>query len=146
MMTKGHIICSTALAAVLLILDVELFSIFLIIFASLAIDIDHALNYIFIFKRYDIREMLSYFKRESILKNSTTPLPVFIFHNYETLLILAILSVFFPFMVFILAGVIFHMILDWCVMPVHRYPAVIKMSLIMVLLENRRRRKGYYKW
>ncbi len=146
MMTKGHLICSTALAAVLLILGIEPLYILLVIWASLAIDIDHALNYIFIFKRYNIIEILNYFKRKVVLKNSTAPLPVFIFHNYETLLILAVLSWFFPFVTYILAGIIFHMVLDWCVLPAHRYPPVIKLSLILVLIENRRRRKGYYKW
>jgi len=146
MMTKGHIICSLALAAVLWVLGIDFFPIFLIICASLMIDIDHALNYVFIFKRYNVMEMISYFKREAVLKNSLTPLPVFIFHNYETLFILAVLSGFFPFVTYILAGVIFHMVLDWGVIPAHRYPTVIKLSLILVLIENRRRRKGYCKW
>ena len=110
------------------------------------IDIDHAFNYIFIFRKYNVMEMIRYFKREAVLKKSLNPLPVFVFHNYETLIILTILSVFFPFVTYILAGIMFHMILDWGVLPADRYPPVIKLSLILVLIENRRRRKGYYKW
>jgi len=145
-MPREHLVCGVALAVVLWILGIGFIPICIIILASILIDIDHAINYINIFKRCNIIEMFSYFRRDVSLKNSTIPLPVFIFHNYETIFIIALLSQFYPFMLFVLAGVAFHMFIDWGVMPTDRYPAVIKLSLILVLLENGRRRRGYSKW
>lgn len=147
MMIKGHLICGVALAIVLWVLGIGAIPIILIICASILIDVDHIINYIAIFKRCNPIEMYMYFRRDGVvLSNSTIPLPVFIFHNYETIFILAVLSGFFPFVIYILAGVMLHMVLDWGVMPTNRYPAVIKLSLILVLIENRRRRRGYSKW
>ena len=146
MMPKGHIICGIVLGVFLWLLGIEIIPILLIISASILVDIDHVINYIAKFNRYNILEMNKYFRRDVCLRNSNEPLPIFIFHNYETLIILAILSIFSPSMIYLFIGVVFHMILDWLVMPTDKYPAIIKISLIMVLIENSRRKGSNPKW
>ncbi len=141
MIPRGHLIYGAILAVILWSLGMGFLPILLIISASLLIDIDHLINYIAVFKRFNIIEMLTYLGKNSNIKNSTIPLPVFIFHNFETLFILAALSLFFPFMAYILAGVLFHMILDWIALLNSFYPKIIKFSLVLVLIENKIRRR-----
>ena len=146
MMPKEHIICSIALGSTLGLVGIDIIPALIIMIVSIIIDIDHAFNYIVRFKKYNLIGMIFYFRKDANLIKTRDPLPVFIFHNYETIFILSILSGFFPFMIYILAGVIFHIILDWGVMPYKTYPTIIKMSLILVLLENYRRNRGDGRW
>lgn len=128
------------------ICEIKLILIITIVLASILIDVDHFFYYIFKFKQYNPLKMSTYFRRYSELRNSTTMLPIFIFHNIETVILLYLISLAFPIFIYILFGVIFHMILDWMVMPIKRYPGVIKISLIWVLIENNRRKRGCPKW
>lgn len=125
---------------------VPLSSVFLIILTSILIDIDHVVNYIIKFKNCNISEMFRYFNRRNSLNNNNIILPVFLFHNFETIILLILISCVSYTATCILLGVLLHMILDWIVIPVKRYPAIIKISLIWTLIENNRRKKGHPKW
>ena len=146
MMIEQHVLVGIGLAIVLFISGLSLVPIALIIGASILIDIDHFFDYVFKFKKGSLAGINKYFRRKVILMKTTTPLPIFIFHNFETIIILSIASIFCPLMIYILAGVILHMTLDWLVMPTPAYPAIIKLSLILVLIENSRRKRGDPRW
>ena len=145
-MSEQHALIGIIVAIMLSIMGLPLPYIVLIVMVSIFIDIDHFFYYIIKFKKYNPFKMNKYFRRYERLRNSTTMLPIFIFHNFETIIILLILSFIFPIMFYVLIGVLLHMIMDWIVMPTKKYPMIIKLSLILVLLENRRRKNGHSKW
>jgi len=141
MMPNKHIFFGIMFSILFFILGIPITYIVLIIATSILIDIDHALYYIIRFKKINPIEMNRYFMADACLENNDNLLPVLIFHNFETLMLLVILSIFFPIVLSIFIGVLIHMILDWKAMPTLRYPPIIKLSLILVLLENKRRSK-----
>lgn len=146
MLSEHHALFGIGLGIGLFIGDMPLVPILLIICASILIDIDHILDYMIRFKSCNISNMNKYFRRKTCLNNNNIILPLFIFHNLEAIILLIILSFIFPIVSYITIGVFIHMTLDWMVMPTKRYPAVIKISLIWVLIENSRRKRGKHKW
>ena len=119
---------------------------FLLVGASILLDVDHLFYYVWKYRQYNLWIMNKYFRTEGHFENPRIMLPILIFHNIETIILLIILSIFFPLMVYALIGVVLHMILDWIAMPGYRYPKVIKLSLILILLENSRRKRGNPRW
>ena len=146
MMPNKHLAYAVLASTLLYVCGVDLFPLFIFIMSSVLIDIDHAFDYLFKFKNYSWNEAKIYFKREGTLKRSNEILPVFIFHNIETLLVLLIASFFYPIFIFIYAGIYLHLFLDWKVMPANRHPIIIKLSLMLVLIENYRRKRGIGRW
>lgn len=147
MRSKTHFICGLGLSAVLLLLGVDFWPVMLILCTSILIDIDHVFDFMIKFKRLNIVDLFLYFNRKRIpLINSVIPMPLFIFHNIETLIVLALLSQIFPFVIYIIAGTIFHLALDLAIIDTNKCPVIIKTSLIMVLIENYRRKKGRPQW
>ncbi len=146
MMPDKHLIYAVLISALFYLFGADLFPLIILVVASILIDIDHAFDYIFKFKNCSWNKAKFYFKRERNLKHSNESLPVFIFHNVETLLALLIMSIFYPIFIFIFAGVYIHLLLDWKVVPTDRYPIIIKLSLILVLIENSRRKRGRGRW
>jgi len=139
MMPSKHILAGIMFSIIFFILGFPILYIVLMIATSILIDIDHVFYYVAKFKRINPIEMNRYFKKDAHLENSNNLLPLLIFHNMETLILLVILSIYFPIFSYILIGVLIHMILDWKAMPILGYPLIIKLSLILVIIENKKR-------
>lgn len=142
MKSKNHLLIGIAIGVLLFIGGMPLCPILLIIISSVLIDIDHYFYYVIKYKKYNPLKMTECFRKHYDLSILTNMLPVLIFHNIETMILLIILSYIFPYIIYIFIGFIIHMILDWMVMPYMNYPCVIKLSLIWVIIENNRRKRG----
>ncbi len=145
-MPDKHLMYVVLVSVLLYVVGVDFFPLVILVVSSIVIDIDHVFDYLFMFKDYSWNGAKVYFKREGNLKHSNEALPVFIFHNIETLLVLLIISIFYPIFIFIFAGIYIHLCLDWKVIPMKRCPVIIKLSLVLVLIENYRRKRGRGKW
>jgi hypothetical protein len=81
---------------------------------SIFIDVDHYIAYVLRFKRFDVKGMFQYFNewlpenKEKISYGG-----ICIFHTIEIYLMIWIASAYFPFLYFILTGMIFHIVLDY---------------------------------
>lgn len=138
MMPQKHIIFGLGLSIVLFVTGMPPILILLIVATSILVDIDHLFYYIFKFRKCNIYEVYIYFMDKICFKNNKS-FPVLIFHNFETLMLLIILSLICPLFIYIAIGLFIHLILDWLVMSRTKYPYTIKMSLILTLLSNRKR-------
>lgn len=145
-MPDKHLMYAVLVSILFYLLGMGLFPIFILIVSSLIIDIDHIFDYMFKFKNYNWDSARGYLKRGEALRHSNKPLPVFIFHNIETLFVLLIMYMSYPIFIFIFSGIYIHLILDWKVMQTNKHPFIIKFSLILTLIENYRREKGRGKW
>ena len=138
-MPDKHIIIGIVIGALMFLTGVDIIPILLLVGASILIDIDHFFYYIFRFKSCNIFEMNRYFRSDCHLEDKKNPLPILIFHNLETLLILALIAIPFPIIWYVIIGIQIHLLIDLAVMPTQRYPPIIKLSLIAVLNSNKRR-------
>lgn len=109
---------------------------------SVLIDVDHQLFYFIRTGRTDISGMFRFFREEVDDHLDSIPyLGVCIFHTVEFFLAVALLTIFFPPMQYLLAGLIFHMILDIYDLVRLKIPFIRAYSLLEHLI--RRRIKGY---
>jgi len=138
---KQHL-TATALAAVPVLAYSSSLETAVFCAGSILIDVDHQIFYFVKTGRVDISGMFRYFK-EDIDKNlhSIPYLGVCIFHTVEFFLTIALLSVFFPLLKYLLAGLIFHIILDIYDLIRLKVPFIRAYSLLEHLI--RRRAKGY---
>lgn len=109
---------------------------------SVLIDVDHHLFYFIRTGRADISGMFRFFREEVDEHLDAIPyLGVCIFHTIEFFLAVALLALFFPQMKYLLAGLIFHMMLDIYDLIRLKIPFIRAYSLFEHLI--RRRIKGY---
>ena len=114
----------------------------IIFLASFLIDFDHYLLYVYKKKNLSLNRALKYFyrlnndwkkiypRRKEYKKN------IFIFHSIETLIPLAIFSIYFPIVWFVLIGMILHLILDYSIIIKRKAPWYCKFSIILTHLKN----------
>jgi len=116
----------------------------ILLFAAggILIDLDHQLFYYVRTGRHDIAGMFRYF-REDVDKNlAAIPyLGICIFHTVECLAAVAAISLYFPPLRYLLAGLVFHMLLDICDLVRLKIPFIRAYSFIEHLV--RRRQQGY---
>ena len=83
----------------------------LLIFASaVLIDVDHYLNYIFKFKKFNIRKAYIFYRDRD--RQKKRPKLLFIFHTWEVLVAIFILGMFYQIFWFIFLGFFIHMLED----------------------------------
>lgn len=144
MLPKDHIYIGTIVFLVLIVLGVPTLAAAIVFAASVLVDFDHVVGYLIKFKRFNWKDANRYYRRRRNYWENHYELPIFIFHNIETFIVLIILTFIFPFPFFlILVGLSIHMFVDLFVLftkHIHCYPPVIKMSLIGVIGENRSRK------
>lgn len=149
-MPKQHMLFGIGISIVLLLSGVPSTMVILILLTSVLIDIDHFFYYAIKFKCCDIHKMYNYFLEEVDRRKSTIMLPVMIFHNMETLILLSLATLLISSASYILLcvtiGITIHLLLDWWVMPTKSDPSIIKISLIGTVLENSRRKRGCPRW
>lgn len=109
---------------------------------SILIDVDHQIFYFVRTGRLDIAGMFRYFKEDVDKHLYSIPyLGVCIFHTVEFFLTVALLSLYFPLLKYLLAGLVFHISLDIYDLIRLKVPFIRAYSLTEHLI--RRRIKGY---
>jgi len=109
---------------------------------SILIDVDHQIFYFVKTGRCDISGMFRFFREDIDEHLDSIPyLGVCIFHTAEFLLVIAIASIFSPLLKYLLAGLVFHIILDIYALIRLKIPFIRAYSLLEHLI--RRRTKGY---
>ncbi len=138
---KQHL-AATGAASAALIPICEPTGILLFACGSILIDVDHQLFYFNRTGRYDVSGMFRYF-RENVDENlaSIPYLGVCIFHTIEFFLLVTVLSFYFPLLDYLLAGLIFHILLDIYDLIRLKVPFIRAYSLIEHLI--RKRQSGY---
>jgi hypothetical protein len=109
---------------------------------SILIDVDHQLFYFVRTGRYDIPGMFRFF-REDVDKNlyAIPYLGVCILHTAEFFLAIAAISLYFPPLRYLLAGLVYHIVLDIYDLVRLKVPFIRAYSLLEHLI--RRRQQGY---
>ncbi len=114
MLPHIHVIISLIASLILYALKINPLFILLFFLASILIDFDHYLLYVFRKKKFNLFKAYSYCRNDSereFLKEGKKRV-LFVFHNVEIFLILFILSFFISFFVPIVLGYVFHSIID----------------------------------
>jgi hypothetical protein len=127
--------------------NITIFGAAIIFLASFLIDIDHYLYYVLIKKRFSLKSSYNWFviRRDKLLQLSNKEKrkhrqTILIFHGIEPVVILFLLSSFFPLLNYIAIGFTFHIILDLIVEFKHGI-AHYKMSVIYSIYDHILKRK-----
>tara|TARA_Y100000310_G_C20690587_1_gene821940 strand:- start:614 stop:1069 length:456 start_codon:yes stop_codon:yes gene_type:complete len=120
MLPKAHVLYGFLFAYIIYwFTSITIFQAVLIFLASVLIDFDHYLYYVIIKKRISLKSSYNWFKirRDKLLKLSSKERKkhkqiILLFHGVEPIIILFLLSQFFPWLIYINIGFIIHLILD----------------------------------
>jgi hypothetical protein len=129
---------------ILFISKVSAYQAFLIFFGTFFIDFDHYLFYIFKRNDFSLKNSIKYSKIKRDKFYSLTPKqrknikkPVYIFHNFESVFFLILLSLFYNNFLYILLGMLFHLLIDYIEFVLHGEYHYFKFSLVLTLILNR---------
>ena len=111
-MSLGSHLKYTAVASSAMLIFCDLQQILWFAIGSILIDADHYIFYAVKCKKFDIKGMFVYYDMLMREKDRITYLGVLVFHTIEFFIVVGILSLYIPLMVYLLAGLIFHFILD----------------------------------
>ncbi len=149
MLPKIHIIVGFIFSAlVYFIYHITLLEASLIFLASFLIDTDHYLAYVFIEKDLNPIKSVKYFYKKMYKELKLSPKErkkykkyYFIFHGVECWILLSILSFFYKPLIFILIGVLFHLILDEIEIYKIKDDPLYKLSMIYIYFSNKRKKR-----
>jgi len=140
MLPKYHILLGFTLSILLYSFSlITLPQATLIFLSSFLIDIDHYLFYVKKKKDYNLKNAVIWFKETLFLKKHKPMLVVF--HTIEFIVLIAILSLYFKALIFILIGLLFHSITDLFYFIYLGFFNVREYSLIRYLVSNK---NNYY--
>lgn len=118
--------------------------ILIIFLASFLIDFDHYLYYVFKKKSLNVNDAYSWFietsqKERAMPENERKQYKkaLFIFHVAEFWIILAALSFLNKIFLFILIGFLFHIMIDYIDIIIHKEPVYPKLSIIYTIIKNK---------
>lgn len=118
MLPKTHIIINLIISLVLLI-GVEPLYVLIFFLSSILIDVDHYLYYIYEKKNFSLKKAYNWNKKSikqfhnlSREEKKRHRYFVFLLHGIETLIIILILSRFFPILFYVFLGFLTHLIED----------------------------------
>jgi len=146
---KYHIFIGFIISYILVrFFDFQLSAGIIIFLASWLIDVDHYFWYGFSKKSWNPFHAINWYKKSipkwsklSSKKRNEFRRGVFIFHGIEFWIILMLLSFTYDFFLWILIGVIIHMIADWIDLISKRESLYGKMSLIYIIRRNKNKKK-----
>jgi len=148
MYPKYHIVIGlVASALIYLIFDITILQVSIIFLSSFLIDVDHYFWYVFRKKSINPVEATKwFFKKVKIIRQinldrrNRYQLPVLIFHSSEFWIILIALSFLNPIFIFVLIGIIIHMIPDFLEIFHYKEPILYKVSIIYVYITNKKKK------
>lgn len=150
MYPRYHILIGFLFCLILILLfpDISSLGVSLLFLSSILIDVDHYIYFVFKKKSFSLTAAYLWFKKLRVkwlgTKNKKEIFsyrwPMWFLHNVEVLFLLAIISLYFPFIWFIFFGFLFHLFLDMGEEIYMGLPLYLKFSLIYLLLRNRNKR------
>ncbi|MBI4690375.1 MAG: hypothetical protein HY754_08940 [Nitrospirae bacterium] len=120
-MTLAQHVKLTAVASLILLPFWNGIQLFWFCVGSILIDVDHYIYYVLRRKRFGIKEMFEYHDNLWSQKNKIPYAGICIFHTIDFFILIGILSFFFPFLLYLLIGLIFHFIIDIVFLYKHNY-------------------------
>ena len=118
MMPKKHIRINLIISLILLFF-IPPHYVLIIFLASVLIDVDHYLYYVFEKKRFSLKSAYNWFKIEKAKFHDLSREEkkkhryfILIFHGIESLLILYVLSLYIPILFYVFLGFLIHLIED----------------------------------
>jgi hypothetical protein len=147
MLPKTHIIIGFLISLIIFLIfpEINWLNALIIFVASVLIDFDHYLYYIFKKKDHKLKNAYNwFFQRAVILKNLSLKErekyeeAVIIFHGVECWIILLLLIFVNKIFFFIFLGVAIHMVLDFIDLYLTKNPFHIKTSQIYVHVKNKK--------
>jgi len=118
MLVKNHLIINLIISLILLIF-INPFYVLIFFLASVLIDADHYLYYIFAKKRFSLKSAYNWnvierqkFQELSMEEKKKHRYFIFIFHSLEVLIFLLALSLYIPIFFFVAFGFFIHLIED----------------------------------
>lgn len=118
--------------------------IFIFVSSSVLIDIDHYLYYIYKKKNFNLKKSYDWFLKTGKLllsfsreKRAKFYTGLFIFHGFEILILLFMISFFYPILFAIFFGFAFHNLLD-CIDQLRYWDKIEKLSLIRDIFKHRK--------
>ena len=154
MYPKQHLIFSILLLIVLLIFfpQLGLIKVFLIILSNFLVDADHYLYYVYHKKDWSLKNSYNWFmqripkigglSKKEQRRYKKTPL---IFHGIEFSAILIFLSFLHPFLLWVLLGVVIHIVLDIIEQRKDKELVLSKISQIYVCIKNKNKKEFKFK-
>ena len=113
MYPKQHVILGIILSLLLLLLtNFNLYQVSIIFLASVLIDVDHYIYYIFRFKSLSLKKAYIWFRKRAKLQPKKRAECLVAFHTFEFLLLISILAIYFQTMFLILIGFLIHSFID----------------------------------
>ncbi len=147
MLPKYHILLGLVASLILYFFGINYLFILVFFFSSFLIDADHYINRVFKKKDLSLKKAYQYFYKKGKKWVSLSPdkrkkykADIVIFHYFEIIFSLLILSYFYKIFLFIALGFLFHLCLDYIHMIYHKDNPVIKMSLIYTLIRNKNKK------
>lgn len=140
MYPKYHILIGAILSLILLVFYPSLgfFPIIAIFLSSFIFDIDHYLFYVKRKKDFNLKKSFYWHKKFREGNKFHKPL-THIFHTIEFHLFLLILSLFFPFVIYIFLGLLFHSLVDLLDLIYAKRVHVREYFLIRYLLSDKKK-------
>lgn len=108
MLPKHHILYG-AIFGLVLIPFIGLLNSFIVFLASFLIDADHYLRYVYVAKDISIKNSISYFYDKSKKRFHE----LYIFHTVEFWVFILILGFYYPVFIYVLLGMLYHMVFDF---------------------------------
>ncbi len=144
MLPKTHIFLGAVFSFLLVVLfEVPVYAGVIVFFSSFFIDVDHYFYGVYKKKTFSWAKIYSFFVEEremwrklSYVGKKKTKFPILLFHGGEFLIILFLLSFLSDFLLFVLLGCGFHLVLDYVDIFVNKDPLFVKASVLYVLLTN----------
>lgn len=150
MLPKWHLLYSFVLAYILVfIFHISLFSATIFLVAAVFIDLDHYFLFVLNHKKIHPKDFWVWSMEKTkewkkVEDKNLYKYPIFIFHGFEALLILAVLSFVYTFFFWIFLGFAFHIFLDLLHL-IYREEELHKLSQIYTLKRNKNKKEFYYK-
>jgi len=140
-MTLGQHLAFTGVAGALLLPFRPLQEILIFGASAILIDVDHYLLYIVRRRRYDIKGMFRYYDELQPIQHTIPYVGLCLFHTVDVLLLMGLLAWFFPLFRPVVAGMLFHHLLDIIDLVRNGVPFIRAIFLVEHFI--RRRMKGY---
>lgn len=136
MMPLEHLIASL-IVSLLAYPIFEMFS-FLIILTGVFVDVDHYLLYVYKFRSLDLKKAFDFhISLKEVKKGEKQITYIYVFHSFEFMLLLLLLSFYSIIFVMLFLGVILHVIMDWIYDYKHPNKKIVKAYCVLLWLLKR---------
>jgi hypothetical protein len=148
MLPKYHIITGFIASVIFLYLGFPPLAAITIFITSFLIDIDHYFIYIYKTKKFDLRDAYHFcvnlgrkWRKLSYKQKREHKMTIMIFHGIEFWLLLFLLSFLHPFFLWVLIGVLVHIVIDLQDLVNKELPLYSKLSQLYIWITNKKKKE-----